>query len=467
MLNSDDIVVRVEKLGKRYLVPQRHDEHVPGEPKLRDQLKEFFPGLLGARDDDYFWALKDISFTVKRGEVFGIVGQNGSGKSTLLKILSRVTPPTEGVIDVTGRVGSLLEVGTGFHSDLTGRQNVFFNGALLGVPREEIRKRLDAIIAFSGIGPFIDVPVKRYSSGMYVRLAYSVASLLESDIMVLDEVLAVGDAAFRDKTERDIRRSTAGGKTVLLVSHNPQAIVTMCDRGVILDHGRLVFEGSAKEIIGEYLSGHYTDIRLHRGSERDDDTGDVVDEENPGHTRSRRPRVKPTPYVDLSKAPRLRQVGLPEPTMVIQWLSVHNLAGEPQAVFKTGDGVRFRIGFKGLKDPSRGFFSILIHNTTMQRMVTAHSTHMGQALGLDESGVVECVIPSLLLGDGLYNVMVDHGVYDFETKFFQGQDTISHATYIQMTTDGFVKGVGLDEFRGAAHLSEWAALGSDAGPCRS
>lgn len=449
-MRSDDIVVRVEGLGKRYLVPQRHGaDEVPKEPTLRDQLKEFFPGLMGAQEHDYFWALRNVSFSIKRGEVFGIVGQNGSGKSTLLKILSRVTPPTEGVVETVGRVGSLLEVGTGFHPDLTGRQNVFFNGALLGVPQQEIAERLDAIIAFSGIGQFIDVPVKRYSSGMYVRLAYSVASILESDIMVLDEVLAVGDAAFRSKTEGDIKRSTAGGKTVLLVSHSPQAIITTCDRGIILDRGRQVFMGTSKEVIGEYLSGHYADIEAERAGT---DQGDAPDH----HTR-----VRPTPFVDLSLNQRFVQVGQAPPTMVIQSLSVHHMDGSPGAEFNTGDGVRFRIGFKNLRDSARAYFSILIHNTVLNRMVSASSTHTGRPLAPGENGVVECVIPSLLLGDGLYNVMVDTGIYDFDTQYFLSQDTISHATYIQVRVNGYLKGIGLGEFQGAAHRAEWSVLPED------
>ena len=446
MPSNGEFVITVNGLGKRYLVPQRHEADATRPPSLRTQLKEFFPGLMGAGDRDYFWALKNVSFSVKRGEVFGIVGQNGSGKSTLLKILSRVTHPTEGTASITGRVGSLLEVGTGFHPDLTGRQNIFFNGGLLGVSQDEIRERIDAIIAFSGIGPFIDVPVKRYSSGMYVRLAYSVASLLESDVLILDEVLAVGDAAFRNKTEGHIKQATASGKTVLLVSHNPQTIVSTCDRGIILDHGRVVFLGSSREVISEYLSGHY---QLPSAT---------ADADADGEQPPRRSRIAPTPFVDLTALPRLKQLGMPEPTMAVQWLSVHNMDGEPQAVFNTGDGVRFRIGFSGLKDPARTYFAILIHNTVLSRMVTAHSTHAGVPLSADESGVVECVIPSLMLGDGLYSVMVDCGLYDFDTQYFLTQDCISHATHIEVRTNDFVRGVGLDEMRGAAHLSAWSVV---------
>lgn len=449
MRSNDEVVIRVDGLGKRYLVPQRHEDDVPAEPKLRDQLKEFFPDLLGVKATDYFWALRDVSFTVRRGEVFGIVGQNGSGKSTLLKILSRVTHPTEGSAAVTGRVGSLLEVGTGFHPDLSGRQNIYFNGALLGVSQQEIAEKIDEIIAFSGIGPFIDVPVKRYSSGMYVRLAYSVASLLDSDVMILDEVLAVGDAAFKSKTEGDIRRTTESGKTVLLVSHSPQAIVQTCDRGIILNHGRIAFAGTAKEVIGEYLSGHYADIEAEHeaGQGEQDGTG-----------TERHTRVQPTPFVDLSHSTRMTQPGSPPPASYIQWVSIHNMAGDPQAVFNTGDGVKFRIGFKGLKEPGRAYFSVLIHNTLINRMVTAHSTHAGVPLGPGESGVVECVIPALMLGDGLFNVMIDTGIYDFESRFFQSQDCVSHATYIEVRTNGIVGGVGVGEFQGSVHRSNWSVI---------
>jgi lipopolysaccharide transport system ATP-binding protein len=224
-MSSDEIAIKVKGLGKKFLVPQRHEKDFSQAPTWREKLKEFFPHLLGADDTDVFWALRDVSFEVRRGEVMGIVGENGSGKSTLLKILSGITPPTEGTAELRGRVGSLLEVGTGFHPDLTGRENIFLNGALLGARTADIRAKLSDIIAFSGIGEFIDVPVKRYSSGMYVRLAYSVTSLLDSDILILDEVLAVGDDAFREKSQAHMRSVThVGKKTILFVSHNPRAV---------------------------------------------------------------------------------------------------------------------------------------------------------------------------------------------------------------------------------------------------
>ena len=206
-MSSSDYAISVRGLGKRYLMPHRRGRG------WRAHLREFFPAFAEQREDDYFWALRDLDLDVKRGEILGVIGHNGSGKSTLLKLLSRVTLPTTGRALLRGRVGSLLEVGTGFHPDLTGRENVFMAGALLGLPQREIRARFAAIVDFSGVEQFIDVPVKRYSSGMYVRLAYAVASTLESDILILDEVLAVGDAAFREKSQENIEKvAHAGGK---------------------------------------------------------------------------------------------------------------------------------------------------------------------------------------------------------------------------------------------------------------
>lgn len=206
-------------------------------------------------DTDFIYALKDISFDVKQGEVLGIIGANGAGKSTLLKILSRVTSPTSGCIKIKGRIGSLLEVGTGFHPELTGRENIYLNGAILGMRKHEIDRKLDEIIDFSGVEKFIDTPVKRYSSGMYVRLAFAVAAHLDPEILVVDEVLAVGDADFQKKCLGKMDDvSKKEGRTVLFVSHNMAAVRQLCTRGILLRNGELVFEGGTEETINEYLS---------------------------------------------------------------------------------------------------------------------------------------------------------------------------------------------------------------------
>ena len=207
------------------------------------------------KNTDFIYALKDVSFDVQQGEVLGIIGANGAGKSTLLKILSRVTSPTSGCIKIKGRIGSLLEVGTGFHPELTGRENIYLNGAILGMRRHEIDKKLDEIIDFSGVEKFIDTPVKRYSSGMYVRLAFAVAAHLDPEILVVDEVLAVGDAEFQKKCigkMGDVSRKE--GRTVLFVSHNMAAVRQLCTRGILLRNGELVFDGGTEETVNKYLS---------------------------------------------------------------------------------------------------------------------------------------------------------------------------------------------------------------------
>ena len=209
----------------------------------------------GNRTDGLLWALRDVSFQVEQSQVLGVIGRNGAGKSTLLKILSKVTAPTSGEIKMRGRIASLLEVGTGFHPELTGRENVYLNGAILGMSREEINKKFDEIVAFSEVEKFVDTPVKRYSSGMYVRLAFAVAAHLDPEIMVVDEVLAVGDAAFQRKCLGKLSENAGEGRTILFVSHNMAAINRLCSRAVLLDKGMLIADGPASEITARYLSG--------------------------------------------------------------------------------------------------------------------------------------------------------------------------------------------------------------------
>lgn len=208
----------------------------------------------GSRRGDTIWALRDMSFTIEQGEAVGIIGRNGAGKSTLLKILSRVTAPTSGVVRVKGRIASLLEVGTGFHPELTGRENIFMNGAILGMNRDEVRRKFDEIVDFSGVGKFVDTPVKRYSSGMYVRLAFAVAAHLEPEILIVDEVLAVGDAQFQKKCLGKMSDVTKGGRTILFVSHNMAAISRLCRTAMWVDKGRLSMQASSDETISAYLT---------------------------------------------------------------------------------------------------------------------------------------------------------------------------------------------------------------------
>lgn len=275
-------VIRVEHLSKRYRLG------VINRGMLYRDLQSWWARIRKTEDPnapvaaggpakriehgDEFWALRDIDFTVNQGDTLGIVGRNGAGKSTLLKILSRITSPTEGRVSMRGRMASLLEVGTGFHPELTGRENVYLNGAILGMSRAEVRAKFDEIVEFSGLSDFIDTPVKRYSSGMYVRLAFAVAAHLEPEILVVDEVLAVGDAEFQKKCLGRMGEVTREGRTILFVSHNMNAVQTLCKRGIVIDDGRIAFDGEAKAAANFYLhrnapsADSYRDPSNHAGS---------------------------------------------------------------------------------------------------------------------------------------------------------------------------------------------------------
>ncbi|ANV85498.1 ABC transporter [Picosynechococcus sp. PCC 7003] len=264
-----DTIIRVENLGKKYIIghqaqsggwkPNRGN-YVALRDVVANGAKSFGKRLIGKErrrsyTTEEFWALKDINFEIKRGEVVGIIGRNGAGKSTLLKILSRITEPTTGRIELRGRVASLLEVGTGFHPELTGRENIYLNGSILGMSRLEIRKKFDEIVAFAEVERFLDTPVKRYSSGMYVRLAFAVAAHLEPEILVVDEVLAVGDAQFQKKClgkMGDVAKQE--GRTVLFVSHNMTAVKSLCIKGIWLDQGSLVGSDEISRLVSEYLA---------------------------------------------------------------------------------------------------------------------------------------------------------------------------------------------------------------------
>jgi lipopolysaccharide transport system ATP-binding protein len=267
-----DVVIRVENLSKRYKIGKRERYKA-----LRDTLTDAIGAPLrmaraalrrdngGAKEasDDQFWALKNVSFEVKRGEVVGIIGRNGAGKSTLLKILSRITRPTEGRISMRGRVGALLEVGTGFHPELTGRENIYLNGAILGMRRADIIRKFDEIVAFAEVEQFIDTPVKHYSSGMYLRLAFSVAAHLEPEILVVDEVLAVGDAQFQKKCLGKIGEVAKEGRTVLFVSHNMTAVQTLCGDAIWLHGGQIVHSGKAGTVASGYLQSASSSCTSH------------------------------------------------------------------------------------------------------------------------------------------------------------------------------------------------------------
>ncbi len=251
---NEEPVIHVENISKSYKISHQQQA---GYGTLKDDFAALFKKSFTKNEDDQketFWALKDISFDVKKGEVFGIVGKNGSGKSTLLKILSRTVDPTEGKIVMHGRVASMLEVGTGFHPELTGRENVFFNGSMLGMGRSEIEQKFDEIVAFSEIEKFLDTPVKFYSSGMYVRLAFAVAAHLEPDVLIIDEVLAVGDASFQKKCMSRISSIARSGRTVLFVSHSMTVVKQLCDRAMFLEKGKAKYIGETEFATEQYMA---------------------------------------------------------------------------------------------------------------------------------------------------------------------------------------------------------------------
>jgi len=250
-MSSSDLALSVYGLSKAYTIAHNTVErHVTLAEAVLHRLRRPFHRA----DTETFWALKDVSFDIKKGEVVGIIGRNGAGKSTLLKTLSRITEPTAGEINLYGRVGSLLEVGTGFHPELTGRENILLNGAILGMTKAEVRKQFDAIVDFAGVEQFLDTPVKRYSSGMYVRLAFAVAAHLESEILIVDEVLAVGDAEFQKKCLGKMKEVATGGKTVLLVSHDQRSIADTCRKTLMLRSGRIEMIGTPAEVFKHYAS---------------------------------------------------------------------------------------------------------------------------------------------------------------------------------------------------------------------
>ena len=262
---ASDVVIKVESLSKQYFLG--------GENLVNQTFREMLMGLVKApwrrftrlrgrsTDQESVWALRDVSFEVKRGDILGIIGPNGAGKSTLLKLLSRITAPTKGGIEYRGRMASLLEVGTGFHPELSGRENIFINGAILGMNRADIEKKFDEIVDFSGVEKFLDTPVKRYSSGMYVRLAFSVAAHMDPDIVILDEVLAVGDADFQKRCLGKLGEVSKAGRTVLFVSHNMRVIQNLCSRVILLRNGDLALSGDPDFVIGDYLR-NLSDIKI-------------------------------------------------------------------------------------------------------------------------------------------------------------------------------------------------------------
>ena len=287
----NDTIISVKNLSKRYRIgvkDEKHDTIIGAMLSwIKSPLSNFrrVQKLSTFKNDnaqDVIWAVKNISFDVKQGEILGIIGKNGAGKSTLLKILSRIVDPTDGHATVRGRVASLLEIGTGFHAELSGRENIYLNGTILGMTRGEIRKNFNDIVEFSEIGKFIDTPVKRYSSGMYVRLAFAIAAHLDPDVLIVDEVLAVGDAAFQKKCLGKMSETANSGRTVLFVSHNMHTIQSLCSRAILLDKGNIVKDGDTRNVVSHYLKP----IQTHATEGESDLTNWPGSRNSPGEIRA-------------------------------------------------------------------------------------------------------------------------------------------------------------------------------------
>ncbi|NLF14863.1 MAG: ATP-binding cassette domain-containing protein [Anaerolineaceae bacterium] len=365
--------ISIEDVSKLYHIGSLQHQHntmrdalVDGVQSLLQRLRR--NGALSSSEDT-IWALKDVSFEVGCGEVVGIIGRNGAGKSTLLKILSRVTEPTEGRAVIHGRVGSLLEVGTGFHPELSGRENIYLNGAILGMKRAEIVRKFDEIVAFAEIDKFIDTPVKRYSSGMYVRLAFAVAAHLEPEILLVDEVLAVGDATFQKKCLGKMDDVATAGRTVLFVSHNMSAVQRLCARSVMLDGGRVVAEGPTPDVVAEYLAvSTYT--------------------------------ASPEGWVDLSSVSR---TGTGQARFAELWYSSQNemLGCKPYS----GGPLEFALSIVSDAARSVGSLAVTVYDQHGTKLVNADTVALGRTVALEQgSTLARLRIDELHLNPGVYVV---------------------------------------------------------------
>ncbi len=402
-------IITAENVGKKYLLGQRGLFH-------RQSLRENVSGLFGKkREQEEFWALKDVSFDVQHGDRLGIIGRNGAGKSTLLKILSRITHLTKGKVHIRGRVSSLLEVGTGFHPELTGRENIYLNGSILGMSKRDIRKRLDEIVAFSEIEQFLDTPAKRYSSGMYVRLAFAVAAHLEPEILIVDEVLAVGDIGFQRKCLGKMRDVGREGRTVILVSHSMQAIEHLCSRVVIFEGGRKSDEGQQDRMILTYLNS----------------LGKKGDE--------------------LSLADRVDRQG--SGNMTVTSFSVVDAEKKPTDVLITGKDYTFRFGYRGTVTNAREIdFSFTVRNSKDHVLFRNSTVESGVELpsSLGAEGFFECEIPRLNLTGGRYSfsfrlavdgveedsLLAEAGTFDvIDGDYFKTSKTSKVSNFASMLVD--------------------------------
>lgn len=379
------LAVKACGLAKRYSLQRTSS---PSEYQtLSDRLVEFsrmpwqlLSGTKARTEHEWFWALRDVDFEIRPGEVVGIVGRNGNGKSTLLKILSKITSPTQGYADLTGRVCSLLEVGTGFHPELSGSENIYLNGSILGMSRREIQKKFEEIVSFSEVEQFLHMPVKRYSSGMRVRLAFSVAAHLDPDILIVDEVLAVGDLAFQQKCIQRMSEFASTGRTILFVSHNMPAIESLCQRTMLVSGGRIVADGPTNAIVPQFIKSMIS-------------SPDGLD-----HAET-----------DLSVHPRRVR----NSKEILHKLRILDDMGKPSTGIPLGTACSFELSFQSQGLPRGLGFCIALSTTQGQRVCVLHSRiHSRMVTDGEQSGVLQCQVDELPLLPGEYTLDVSVGTWD-------------------------------------------------------
>jgi lipopolysaccharide transport system ATP-binding protein len=422
-MSSKNVVVAASGLGKQYVLGRR----MPAFRTLRDAVAERFTQR-EKTTRELMWALRDVAFEIEAGEAVGVIGVNGAGKTTLLKILSRITAPTEGEIMVKGRVGSLLEVGTGFHPELTGRENVFLNGAILGMGRAEIARKLDDIVTFAGVERFVDTPVKRFSSGMYVRLAFSVAAHLDTDILLVDEVLSVGDFGFQRRSLRRMEEQTQSeGRTVLFVSHNLGAVRTLTSRCIWLEHGQVREIGPTTEILGRYI-----------GSQSEAAGGGVTD------------------LSDLSKGrptgKRLEQV------LSFESVALERLDGQPSETHLSGVPVRIVTRIRAHEPMRDRSLDVRCRLVTVEGVLLFSATSSPRPLDIDQ-GIYETsfTIDPNPLAAGIYNVEL-YIVTMGDNVVDQGQDLIPQAITLRIEENPSTE-LYLNDRRGLINVSfDWTPL---------
>jgi len=394
-----DFSIKLENIGKKYtLFHQNRERYKTLRDTIGSSLKNIFkPGKINTKKEE-FWALKEISFEIKEGDKVGIIGRNGAGKSTLLKILSRITEPTTGKFTIKGRVASLLEVGTGFHPELTGRENIYLNGSILGMKRSEIKKKFDEIVAFSEVEKFLDTPVKRYSSGMYVRLAFSVAAHLEPEILIVDEVLAVGDASFQKKCLGKMGEIGESGRTVLFVSHNMEAITRLCNSSILLKNGQIENYGITENVIKHYM----TNLLKTNSNKKWDDN-------------------------QFSENQNIRLLEI----------KLHNVLNQEKDNFDITKPIGITFSYEVLKDNLKFIEGINVYNDTGVNIFDSHNVFSKFKDNSREKGIYKSTvwIKENLLSEGIFTIGFALFNTDPFTVYFHEKEVLSFNVYDNINGD--------------------------------